>query len=158
MTAEGPHSGPRKWLSVPYTQTMIFDEVKAVPAHLFCIDASDILPLKMSKLSFKKKISVGQIRHIARRIGRRFHPQKIILFGSYAYGHPAPDSDVDLFIIMQSKRHPFERAVEISKLLDPRPFPVDILVRTPAEIERRLSLGDPFIQEILSRGKVLYGS
>ena len=105
-----------------------------------------------------RPISIRQIRAVARRIGRELRPKKVILFGSYAHGHPNADSDVDLFIIMPSKRHPFDRAVEVSRLIDPRPFPVDILVRTPAEVRRRLSLGDPFIQEIVSRGKVLYGS
>lgn len=103
-------------------------------------------------------VSIRQIRAVARRIGRQLRSKKVILFGSYAYGRPNADSDVDLFVIMPSKRSPFERAAEVSRLLDPRPFPVDILVRTPKEVRRRLSLGDPFIEEIISRGKVLYGS
>ncbi len=105
-----------------------------------------------------RPIPIRRIRAVARKIGRQLRPKKVILFGSYAYGHPNLDSDVDLFVIMPSRRHPCERAAEVSRLIDPRPFPVDILVRTPKEVRRRLSLGDPFIQEVMSRGKVLYAS
>lgn len=83
-------------------------------------------------------------------------PEKIILFGSFAYGKPTPDSDVDLLIIMNSDLRPHARVVQISEILNPRPFPVDIVVRTPAEVEERLRVGDCFFQEIVSKGKVLY--
>ena len=85
-----------------------------------------------------------------------FDPQQIILFGSYAYGHPTPDSDVDLLVIMESEERPAKRAALISRLLRPRPFPLDVLVRTPDEIQHRLNIGDLFIREIMKRGKVLY--
>jgi predicted nucleotidyltransferase len=90
------------------------------------------------------------------RIVQEFNPERIIVFGSHAYGRPAPDSDVDLLIVMESDERPATRASQISKLLRPRPFPMDILVRTPQEIQQRLEMGDYFIQEILERGKVLY--
>lgn len=79
-----------------------------------------------------------------------------ILFGSYAYGQPASDSDVDLLIVMDSDERPATRVTRVSKLLRPRPFPMDILVRTPEEIQHRLEIGDYFIHEIVKRGKVLY--
>ena len=82
--------------------------------------------------------------------------EKIILFGSYAYGAPAPDSDVDLFVIQKTNLRRVERTVAISELILPRPFPVDILVKTPAEIQEALRNNDPFIKEILNRGRVLY--
>ncbi len=85
-----------------------------------------------------------------------FDPQQIILFGSYAYGNPTSDSDIDLLVIMDSAERPAKRAARISRLLHPRPFPMDILVRTPEEIQHRLNIGDQFIQEIMNRGKVLY--
>lgn len=103
-----------------------------------------------------RPISIRQIRAAARKIGRQLRPKKVILFGSYAHGHPTADSDVDLFVIMPSRQRPAERARLVSKLLHPRPFPVDILVRTPQEVRQRLALGDSFIQEIITRGKVLY--
>jgi len=90
------------------------------------------------------------------RIVRELQPEKIILFGSYAYGAPTADSDVDLLIIMQTDRPDIERYLAVCRLLRPRPFPVDILVRTTAEIERELARGNFFIRDILSRGKVLY--
>jgi len=59
-------------------------------------------------------------------------------------------------IIMESKLSPLERYIAVSKVLTPRVFPMDIIVRTPQEIEQRLRMGDFFIKEILERGKVLY--
>jgi len=91
-----------------------------------------------------------------RRIARELRPQKIILFGSYAYGNPTPDSDVDLLIVMQTNAPRKERSWAVSRLLIPRPFPVDILVRTPREVRNAIDAGDFFIQEILARGRVLY--
>ncbi len=91
-----------------------------------------------------------------RRIARALRPQKIILFGSYAYGNPTPDSDVDLLVVMETKASSADRSWAVSCLLIPRPFPVDILVRTPREIARALRGGDFFIDEIMSQGQVLY--
>jgi predicted nucleotidyltransferase len=90
------------------------------------------------------------------RIVRELHPEKIILFGSYASGDPTPDSDVDLMVIMETDAPSNERSWAVSRLLIPRLFPVDILVRTPEEIERDLAKGDFFIREIMSQGRVLY--
>ena len=93
---------------------------------------------------------------IKERLVRELNPQQIILFGSYAYGRPTADSDVDLLIVMDSNDRPVARAARVSKLLRPRPFPIDILVRTPEEIRYRLKIGDLFVREIFERGKVLY--
>ena len=86
------------------------------------------------------------------------HPKKIILFGSHASGKPNRDSDVDLLVVMQSRKKPVELAVQVSKTLHFHPFPIDILVRTPQELKKRLLLGDVFFREILTKGKVLYES
>ncbi len=80
----------------------------------------------------------------------------VVLFGSYAYGIPTVDSDVDLLVIMDTDVPRKERSWLVSRLLIPRPFPVDILVKTPEEIETALAGRDFFIQEIMARGKVLY--
>ena len=101
-------------------------------------------------------ITGAKIRKAAQKIADAVRPEKIILFGSFAYGSPTPDSDVDLLVIMESKLRPHARSVQVSEVLDPRPFPVDIIVRTPAEIEERLRVGDCFMREIVSKGKVLY--
>ncbi len=90
------------------------------------------------------------------RIVRALHPERIVLFGSYAYGEPTPDSDVDLLVIVETDRPRSERYLAVSRLLRPRSFPVDILVRSPAEIKAALESGDFFIAEILSKGRVLY--
>ena len=83
-------------------------------------------------------------------------PEKIILFGSYAYGKPNPHSDVDLLVVLKTNASLKERNWLVSRLLLPRPFPVDILVRNPREIREALKSGDFFLQEIFTRGKVLY--
>ena len=96
-----------------------------------------------------------QIKAYALAVAQQFKPQRIILFGSYAYGKPTPDSDVDLLVIMRhNKRNP-EQATEICMKVDP-PFPLDLLVRTPERVAERIELGDFFMREIVSKGKVLY--
>ena len=90
------------------------------------------------------------------QIARTLQPEQIILFGSYASGTPTPDSDVDLLVVMDTDAPSKDRSWSVSRLLLPRPFPVDILVKTPQEIEGALSKGDFFIRGILRQGKVLY--
>jgi uncharacterized protein len=91
------------------------------------------------------------------RIVSELKPEKIILFGSYAYGNPTPDSDVDLLVIMKTKAREIDRYVAVSNLLYPRQFPVDILVKTPKEMEAEArKIGNYFMREILKKGKVLY--
>lgn len=97
-----------------------------------------------------------RLEDVKERIVEVFDPHRIILFGSHVYGQPTPDSDVDLLIVMESDERPAVRAARVSRLLRPRPFPMDILVRTPEEIQQRLEIGDYFVREILERGKVLY--
>jgi predicted nucleotidyltransferase len=81
-----------------------------------------------------------KIREAAQKIVDAVHPEKIILFGSFAYGNPTPDSDVDLFVVMESKKCIHKRMMELSEILSPRPFPVDILTRTRAELNERLEI------------------
>lgn len=91
-------------------------------------------------------------------IVREFEPLKVILFGSYAYGTPTEDSDVDLLVVMPVPPEDFRRkAVEI-RLRVPHPFPLDLLVRSPEQIAHRLALNDWFMKEITERGQVLYDS
>jgi predicted nucleotidyltransferase len=99
-------------------------------------------------------IPMRLIRRFARQVVERFHPDKIILFGSYAYGTPHADSDVDILVIMPA-RHQLAQAVKIELACDP-PFPLDIIVRTPHSMQWRLSAGDSFLREITTKGKVLY--
>ena len=91
------------------------------------------------------------------RIVSELKPEKIILFGSYAYGEPTVDSDVDLLVIMNTKAREVDRYIKVSNLLYPREFPVDIIVKTPREIEaEQKKQGNFFMREILTKGKVLY--
>jgi len=96
------------------------------------------------------------LNNITDKIVKNFNPEKIILFGSYAWGKPLEDSDLDLLIIMESKLPPVKRIIKVSKILRPRMVSIDILVKTPEEIKKRLAIGDFFIQEILNKGKILY--
>ena len=100
-------------------------------------------------------ISRHSIRKFANQVARRFKPARIILFGSYAYGKPTPDSDVDLLVIMPCEGRSLDAALDVRRTVDAG-FPMDLIVRTPAEVRRRLSLGDFFLREIMDRGIVLY--
>jgi predicted nucleotidyltransferase len=97
----------------------------------------------------------NQIKRLAEQIAREFHPDKIILFGSHAYGRPGPDSDVDLLVIMRFRGRPVRQAIAILNKLNVL-IPIDLLVRTPEQVQKRLALGDQFMREILERGKVMY--
>jgi uncharacterized protein len=98
---------------------------------------------------------MSAIEQFARQIVERFHPDFIILFGSYAYGVPTPDSDVDLLVVMPT-RNQVEQAVRIDEAIAERGFPLDLLVRTPKTLAERLRWGDSLLWEILTRGEVLY--
>jgi predicted nucleotidyltransferase len=120
--------------------------------------------MKTSMLSIKTKVRPTGFPPVAetlpqaiKRIVVELKPEKIILFGSYAYGNPTPDSDVDLLVIMETKAREIDRFVAISNLLYPREFPVDIIVKTPKEIKAEFQKsGNFFMREILTKGKVVY--
>lgn len=95
------------------------------------------------------------IQNVADKIAKRFKPKKIILFGSYAYGQPRQDSDVDLMVVTETDDI-LATGREIDGSIFPRPFPIDILVYRPDRLEHREKLGDSFAREVLTRGKVLY--
>lgn len=100
-------------------------------------------------------IGIKEIEEKVRPIIEKYRPDKIILFGSYAAGNPTPASDVDLLVILDSNRSTWDLSIEISLSIK-HTFPMDILVRTPQEIARRLQYGDFFIRDIMETGKVLY--
>src|SRR5258707_6193149 len=99
-------------------------------------------------------IPQAPIRRFARRIAERFQPDKIILFGSYAYGKPHAESDVDLLVIMRT-RNAIDESIRIS-LAFKRLFSLDLIVRTPWQIERGLKDDNWFLREIMEKGKVHY--
>ena len=101
-----------------------------------------------------KDIPIRVIRRFTRDVAEKFQPDKIILFGSYAYGTPHEDSDVDILVVMPA-RSQLSMAARIDIAIDP-PFPLDIIVRTPKEMKWRLEERESFLTEILTKGKVLY--
>lgn len=98
------------------------------------------------------------LREIVEQIVTAFKPKKVILFGSRAYGEPASDSDIDLLIVTDAlkTRSVFERHRAVSDLFSNRRFALDVLVRTPQELEQLANQGPDFFKEIVTRGKVLY--
>lgn len=89
------------------------------------------------------------------RVALEFKPDKIILFGSRAYGQPLPDSDHDVLVILPFKGSPLRQALEILNRVDCR-LNVDLIVRTPEDASRRYAQHDPVIREALDHGLVLY--
>ncbi|MBM4035552.1 MAG: nucleotidyltransferase domain-containing protein [Planctomycetes bacterium] len=100
-------------------------------------------------------VNKDAIREAAKKIAREFHPDRIILFGSHAHGHPTPDSDVDLLVVVPHEGKDWRMAARIRGCLRVT-FPLDLLVRTPEEMERRIAEGDPFLADIQRTGEVLY--
>lgn len=100
-------------------------------------------------------ISLEEIQRYAHEIERKFQPDRIILFGSHAYGQPTFDSDVDLLVVMEFTGRPVDKAYEIRRSTE-TPFPLDLLVRSPSGLRRRIALGDFFLTEVVERGKILY--
>jgi predicted nucleotidyltransferase len=94
---------------------------------------------------------------MAERIVQEFRPEQIILFGSYAYGTPTVDSDVDLLVILPFAGQASRKSLEILNTVNPS-FAVDLLVRTPEQVRQRLAWNDFFLQEIIRKGKVLYAA
>lgn len=98
---------------------------------------------------------MSDILGLGQRIGRRFHPRKVILFGSHAYGRPRKDSDVDLMLIMPYRGRESAKAVDILMATGPR-FAVDLVIYRPEEARRRYREFDPLVREAMDKGKVLY--
>jgi len=97
----------------------------------------------------------AQIRNLCRQIVENFQPEKVVLFGSYAYGKPNEDSDVDLLVIMPFEGRDSQKAVEIISRLKTN-LPLDLLVRTAEQVKKRIEMEDFFMREIAEKGKVLY--
>lgn len=100
-------------------------------------------------------ITNEEISRVSQEITEKFFPDKIVLFGSYAYGNPSSNSDLDLLVILPFTGKNFYKSLEIYKSLNVN-FPIDILARTPEDTEKRFRLGDPLIREALNKGKILY--
>ncbi len=99
--------------------------------------------------------TAAEFQNISEQIRREFAPQKIILFGSHSWGNPNIDSDVDLLVVLPFQGKPWRVAVDIRERINSR-IPLDLLVRTPEQLQERLASNDTFITDIVTRGKVLY--
>ena len=98
------------------------------------------------------------LQEIVQRLVEEFHPERIILFGSHAWGTPSPDSDVDLLVVVAgSQLPPAQRAMRAHRALRGLGIPKDVLVRTREEIERYRLVPASLEAEILERGRPLYG-
>ena len=102
-------------------------------------------------------IETSQILSVAGKIAEQFHPECIILFGSYAYGTPNEDSDVDLLVVMPFEGRPITKASEVRRAARAS-FPMDLLVYTPEYLQQRIAWNDFFLIEITQKGKVLYAA
>lgn len=100
-------------------------------------------------------ISQQQIDDITMRIASSYHPDRIILFGSYAYGNPSEDSDLDLLVVLPFEGRPVYKSIEILEMLHPT-VPLDLIVRTPEQLASRLAQHDFSLHEVIQKGKVLY--
>ena len=100
-------------------------------------------------------VNTHQIQGIGRTIAKRFNPRQIILFGSYAYGTPTEDSDLDLLVVMDHTEPAARKAAEI-RLALPSNIPMDVIVRSPKRVQERLDMEDGFMGDICNRGRSLY--
>jgi predicted nucleotidyltransferase len=113
--------------------------------------------LEVPPIQKRKRIPLRVIRALVKHIVQNFNPEKVILFGSYAFGQPNKWSDVDLLVVMDTPPEgEVATAMTISNSLPPHWFSIDIIVRSQATIERRIPLGDWFLKEIMRQGKVMY--
>jgi predicted nucleotidyltransferase len=98
------------------------------------------------------------ISRLVERLKEAYQPERIILYGSYAYGNPDEGSDIDLLIVKDTDQRPIDRRITVRRLVSDirRKIPFSSLVVTPEEISERLEIGDDFFIEITSKGKVLY--
>jgi uncharacterized protein len=103
----------------------------------------------------KAMVAPTQIQEFSRRLAEEYRPQRIVLFGSHAKGVPRSDSDVDLLVVMPFRGNGLRKAAEIIRRLEPA-FAVDLIVRTPRQITRRLAANDSFLRRALADGTVLH--
>jgi len=104
----------------------------------------------------RQLIPFDQIEAVAKRIAEKFPVEKILLFGSYAYGEPEEGSDVDLLVVMETDKRPIQHTLDIIRSLSPLRFSVDVIVRSEKEIQRRISQGDWMLRDAYEKGRLLY--
>jgi uncharacterized protein len=100
-------------------------------------------------------LALNRIEQLTKQIAAEFQPQRIIMFGSYAYGNPTEFSDVDILVILPFAGRPVRKAIEIRSKIDPK-IPIDLIVRTPEQVKERLAMNDWFMREIVEKGRTVY--
>jgi predicted nucleotidyltransferase len=100
-------------------------------------------------------VEMKKIEELTSQIAREFNPDRIILFGSHAYGQPHDDSDVDILVVLSFEGKPVRKAIEIRNKVNAK-MPLDLLVRTPEQLADRLANNDWFMREVVERGRTLY--
>jgi len=108
-----------------------------------------------TRRSASGRVPLRRIRRVVKQIVERFDPEQVILFGSHGYGRPTEGSDVDVLVVMETDKRPIEQAIEIVQTVE-YDFPLDLIVRTPSQMEERIALGDFFLREIVEKGRVLH--
>ncbi len=98
----------------------------------------------------------AKIEEMVRRIVEAFHPEKVILFGSYARGKAGPDSDVDLLVVLRGISSKMEERIKIRMVLRGMGLAKDVVVATPEEFESQKNLVGTIIYPAVHEGKVLY--
>lgn len=100
----------------------------------------------------------NNILEIANKIKDSYHPQKIVLFGSAVRGEFEAGSDIDFLIVKNSHKPMHKRVVDVFRLLRGinREYPLDFIVFTPNELQKRLQLGDFFVKNIFEEGEIIY--
>jgi uncharacterized protein len=97
------------------------------------------------------------LEEFLKNISNKYKPDKVILFGSHAWGEPGKNSDYDVLVVMNSDENKAsKRASKMIQDCHPGNISIDLLVRTPAEIQKRLEMKDPFILKIMNQGKTIY--
>jgi HEPN domain-containing protein/predicted nucleotidyltransferase len=96
------------------------------------------------------------LKNITQNIVHKYDPEKIILFGSYGTNRNKSDSDIDLLIIKNTEQRLIDRRIEVEHILRDRLSPIDIMVYTPQEVRYLFSIGSPFIDEVMEKGRLLY--
>lgn len=97
-----------------------------------------------------------KIKNVVDEIVKEYKPEKIILFGSFAWGKPTKDSDIDLFVVKKSDKSTLEMTKDVYEIIFDKGEAVDVLVYTPDQLEKRKKLGDYFVLNIINNGKLLY--
>lgn len=112
----------------------------------------------MQETGFTQRASLQSLEEAVKRIAESLRPDKIYLFGSHAWGVATPDSDIDLFVVVKSSTEPpHRRSREAYRALRGIRMPIEVIVRTAAEVEHSCTVASSLAYKVLQQGKLLYG-